>query len=155
MLELECDFLFDLSIELKQPIAVGATPAGTRMIFDVVGGRARGPRLEGRVLPSGADWLLIGPDGCGRLDVRAALELDDGAVAYAQYSGRLMIPPELAAKTSNPATAEEVDPSRYYFRTAPLFETASPKYAWLNRIQCIGVGRLTRQGVAYKVYEVK
>ena len=29
---------------------------------------------------------------------------------------------------------EEVDPADYYFRINPLFETASPKYEWLNSI---------------------
>jgi len=101
-----------------------------------------------------ADWLVIGSDGSGRIDVRAAIELDDGAIAYATYNGRLNIPPEVAATGFNRETAEKIDPSKYYFRTAPTFETASEKYSWLNRIQAISVGRITRSGVAYSIYEV-
>jgi len=49
---------------------------------------------------------------------------------------------------------DTVDPSEYYFRTAPLFETASQKYGWLNRILAIGIGRRSSREVAYTVYEV-
>jgi hypothetical protein len=48
-----------------------------------------------------------------------------------------------------------VDPSEYYFRTTPFFETASEKYAWLNKLVAVGVGRRTRTGVVYSVYAIK
>lgn len=154
MLDLKSEFLCDVHADLREATMVGATPLGQRIIADVIGGRIAG-RVTGELLPSGADWLIIGGDGCGRIDVRAAAKLDDGAVLYMTYNGRMFIPPDVAAKAMNRATAEEVDPARYYFRTAPTFETASQTYGWLNRIQAIGVGRLTKTGVAYKVYEIK
>ena len=46
---------------------------------------------------------------------------------------------------------EAVDPSEYYFRTTPVFETASEKYGWLNRLLAVGVGQFLPPGVAYKV----
>jgi hypothetical protein len=154
MLELKHEFLCDVHADLRESTVVGATPLGQRIIADVSGGRIEG-RVKGEILPSGADWLIIGGDGCGRIDVRAAARLDDGAVLYMTYNGRLFIPPDVAGQVMNRATAEDVDPARYYFRTAPTFETASQKYGWLNRIQAIGVGRVTKTGVAYKVYEIK
>ena len=154
MLTLQSAFLGELTIDTKDPIVVGKTPVGRRMIFDLTGGRLEGPRVNGRVLPSGADWIVIRADGSWQLDVRTAIELDDGAVAYATYGGRIVIPADVAPRTAKRATVEEVDPSAYYFRTAPVFETASDKYAWLNRIQAIGVGRFTRSGVAYSLYEM-
>jgi len=48
----------------------------------------------------------------------------------------------------------DIDPSEYYFRTTPVFETGSEKYGWLNRIISVGVGRRTETGVAYTVYEI-
>lgn len=154
MLELRTTLLCEMEAELGPTTPLGPTPFGNRFIADITGGRVFGPRLSGRVLPSGADWLLMGTDGSGRIDVRAAIALDDGAVAYATYNGRLNIPPEVAAIAFDRDKVETLDPSKYYFRTAPTFETASVKYAWLNAIQAISVGRLTRTGVAYKVYEV-
>ncbi|MBP6014464.1 MAG: DUF3237 domain-containing protein [Alphaproteobacteria bacterium] len=154
MLELKSEYLFDVHADLREAIQVGATPAGQRVIADVTGGRIEG-RVTGTLLPSGADWLIIGGDGCGRIDVRAAARLDDGSVLYMTYNGRLFIPPEIAPKVMNRATVEQVDPSSYYFRVAPTYETASTQYAWLNRIQALGIGRMTKTGVAYKIYEIK
>lgn len=154
MLALNTAFLCTLEAELRPSTVVGQTPHGQRVIADVSGGKVTGERLSGRVLPSGGDWFVIGPDGNGRVDVRAAIELDDGAVVYVTYQGRLNIPADVAAAAFNRETVETVDPARYYFRTAPLFETASEKYAWLNGILAIGVGRLTGAGVAYSIYEV-
>jgi hypothetical protein len=118
-----------------------------------MGGRIEG-RINGTILPSGGDWLLIDADGCSQLDVRAAAELDDGSLLYSSYRGRIWFPPELHPL---PATHEELadlDPSRYYMRVAPFFETASETYRWLNRIVAVGVGRITRTGVAYDLHEV-
>lgn len=154
MLELKHEYLCDVHANLRESTVVGATPLGQRIIADVTGGRIEG-RVTGELLPSGADWLIIGSDGSGRIDVRAAARLDDGAVVYMTYNGRLNIPPDIALRVMNRADAESVDPSAYYFRTAPTFETASKKYAWLNQIQAIGVGRITKAGVSYKVYEIK
>ncbi|MBV8590041.1 MAG: DUF3237 family protein, partial [Acetobacteraceae bacterium] len=49
---------------------------------------------------------------------------------------------------------EEVDPALYYFRVAMLFETASDKYAWLNRIIAVGTGTRRPDGPIYDVFEV-
>jgi hypothetical protein len=37
---------------------------------------------------------------------------------------------------------------------APLFETAAPKYDWLNRVVAIGIGSRTRTQVCYRVYAI-
>ena len=96
MLELNTAFLCTLEVDLNLGTIVGDTPLGRRVIVDVSGGRVTGPRFSGRVLPSGGDWLLVGTDGCARIDVRSSMELDDGAVVYATYGGRLNVPPEIA-----------------------------------------------------------
>ena len=77
-LELLCEYY----ATLKPPVVVGNGPYGMRMIYDVTGGEVTGPRLRGRVLPSGADWILVGTDGVGRLDVRATIETHDGATLH-------------------------------------------------------------------------
>jgi len=64
-LELLCEYF----ATLKPPVVVGSGPYGMRQIFDVTGGEVTGPRLRWRVLPSGADWILIGADGVGPLRV--------------------------------------------------------------------------------------
>jgi hypothetical protein len=46
--------------------------------------------MRGRLRPVGGDWLLIRTDGVGVLDVRATLELDNGAMIYTTYGGLLI-----------------------------------------------------------------
>jgi hypothetical protein len=45
------------------------------------------------------------------------------------------------------------NPSEYYFRTAPFFETASEKYGWLNRIVTIATGHRLPDGPVYHVFK--
>jgi hypothetical protein len=70
------------------------------------------------------------------------------------YLGRWVIPPEVRQDMVDRATRHLVDPARYYFRTAVLFETGAPKYAWLNDIVCVGAGHVIDGGVAYQVSHV-
>jgi hypothetical protein len=49
---------------------------------------------------------------------------------------------------------EAVDPTAYRLRVTPLFETASQKYGWLNRIVSVGIGQRLPQGLIYDVYEI-
>ena len=47
-----------------------------------------------------------------------------------------------------------LDPSQYYFRTAPVFRTGDERYAWLNKVLCVGIGRFTERGLGYRIYRV-
>jgi hypothetical protein len=136
--------------DLKPPVNLGQGPLGARQIYDVTGGTFEGPRLRGKILPSGADWLLAGPDGIGRLDVRATFETDDGALIYLQYFGVLDFGP-VADKL---ASGGDIDYGETYFMTAPRFETGDERYAWLNRIVAVGEGRGGAGSVEYRVYQV-
>jgi hypothetical protein len=151
MLELKSEFLCELVGDLDDPLPVGMTPRGMRMIYPIVGGTVKGPKLNGEVLASGADWIVVRSDGVGELDVRAAMRTDDGELIYASYRGILKIDPEIMGRVQN---GEEIDPSQYYFRTTPVLETGSEKYSWLNQIICVGVGKVEPKRVTYKVYQI-
>jgi len=153
MSELKTEFLFDITADLDREgtIDVGTTPHGTRRIVYVKGGTFEGPKIKGEVLPGGGDWLVVRPDGATILDVRAACRTDDGHIIYTYYRGVAVTPPEVRERMLK---GETIDPSEYYFRTTPVFETASEKYGWLNRIVAVGIGRLTPTGVGYKVYTI-
>lgn len=86
-----------------------------------------------------------------RLDVRITLETHDGHTIYATYGGVFCGP---AAVMERLARGEMVQETEYYFRTAPLFETASDKYAWLNRVLALGIGRRSPGRVGYSVYSI-
>jgi hypothetical protein len=151
MLELKSEFLCEMVGDLDDPQQIGMTPKGIRMLYPIVGGTVKGPKLNGEVLAFGADWLVIRPDGVGELDVRATMRTDDGELICAAYRGILKIDPEIMGRVQN---GEDVDPSQYYFRTTPVLETGSEKYSWLNQIICVGVGKVEPKRVTYKVYQI-
>jgi len=144
--------LFDISLSLLPIQVVGATPLGSRRIVPVAGGTFKGDRLSGDCLPNAAaDWILARADGSVQLDVRLTLQTDDDALIYMTYRGIRHSTPEVAQRL---ASGDSVDPDEYYFRTTPVFETASEKYAWLNNIISVGVGERLATGVKYKVFEI-
>jgi steroid delta-isomerase-like uncharacterized protein len=142
------EFLYEIAMDAELH-DVGATPSGHRRIVSVTGGTFEGPRLKGRVLPGGGDWLLGRSDGSRRLDVRITLETEEGELIYASYLGLFHAAPDVMPRI---LAGEPVDPSAYYFRVAPLFETAAPKYDWLNRMLAVGYGRRSPTQVLYSVY---
>ena len=151
MSELKSELLFEVSADLEEPQPIGPTPHGIRMIYNVKGGVFKGPEMSGTVLPGGADWILMRPDGAGELDVRITLCTDDNALIFVYYRGIIEIPPETMEQVQG---GTDVDPGEYYFRTTPVFETASEKYDWLNRIISVGVGTAAKDSVSYKVYRI-
>lgn len=148
---MKLEFLMEYTATLRQPFEeVGPGPWGTRRIVSVTGGTFEGPRLKGKLLPTGGDWLLTDADGVSRLDVRITLETDDGALIYVQYFGVIREDP-----TRPPRPAGE--PAEYgdrYFMTAPRFETGDERYKWLNSLVTVAEGKTAPGGVSYRVYAV-
>lgn len=143
--------LFRAEISLAPAQELGATPLGRRRIIGITGGRFSGERLSGRVLPGGADWQVIRGDGVADLDARYTLETADGALVYVRNRGYRHGPRDILERL---AAGESVDPSLYYMRTTPLFETGDPRYEWLNRIVCVASGARRAAAVELEVYEI-
>jgi len=143
--------LFRAEIELAPAQELGAGPLGRRRIIAITGGRFFGERLSGRILPGGADWQVIRADGVANLDARYSLETDDGALIYVRNRGYRHGPEAVLGRL---AAGENVDPTEYYMRTTPLFETGDSRYAWLNRIVCVASGARRPAVVELAVFEV-
>ena len=143
--------LMILQVFVAPPQKLGAVPHGTRVIAPITSGTFEGPRLRGRVLPGGGDWTLLRPDGVLELDLRITLETDDGALIHMTSFGLRHGPPEVLAAL---ASGESIDPSKYYFRTTPRFETSAPPYAFLNRLIAISSGDRRPGGPIYTIDEV-
>ena len=114
---------------------VGVTPHGTLSIFPVTGGSFEGERIRGKVLAGGGDWVTKRVDDTLELDLRVTLETDDGAVIYMTFTGVR-------------------DDAHQYFRTLPRFETAAPKYAFLNRLLAVGIGEIRADGPVHVIEEI-
>jgi hypothetical protein len=152
MTDIETRHLFDLDLLVDHtPANVGDTPHGRRVIAGISGGTFRGGRLRGTVAPGGADWVVHRADGVTEFDVRITLRTDDGALIYMAYRGYRHGPEDVLARL---AKGEEVDPGTYYQRVVPFFETAAPRYDWLNRSVAVATGFRKPAGPSYRVHEV-
>jgi hypothetical protein len=159
-LELRGRLLCHVALELASnaPLIVGQTPWRWVRVSNIAGGTFAGERLSGKILQSGADWAQQGTDAdqtpVSHLDVRSLWQTGDGAMIHVTYHGRVAIPNEHWETYRDLAQVERLSPSSYYFRINPLFETADPRYAWLNRCLAIGMGKRVRSGVLYKIFEI-
>lgn len=132
--------LCSIIIEVGDPMVMPNTPAGTRIIVELRDLRVEGQRLRGTLKGvAAADWLTIGPEGTGSVDVRATMETHDGALVYVTYTGRRDF-------------SQGMDAPVY---TAPRFETGDERYAWLNRVQAVAKGELDGTTLTYEVFEVR
>lgn len=143
--------LMEYRADLEPGTLVGDGPLGRRNIVDITGGSFEGPGLRGRILPSGADWLLVRKDGMGVLDVRATFETEDGAYLYVSYHGLLEINEKVQAALEGGGSTEYGDA---YFMTQPRFETGDERYAWLNGVLAVAEGRVLPNAVAYRVFQL-
>jgi hypothetical protein len=152
MSQLRSQPLFTLRMSLHPIQDLGDTPFGHRRVVPVAGGTFEGERLRGVVLPyGGADWLLQRANGSFQQDVRLTLQADDGALILMSYRGVRHASADVSAKLSR---GERVDPSQYYLRIAPLFETSDARHAWLNNVVAVGIGERLTDGVVYHLFEV-
>lgn len=126
--------------EVERPF-VKRGPYGTKTVATVTSATMTGPKIEA-TMPAGVaggDWVTLLADGTFSLDVRLSLRTNDGADIYLHYVG--------LGKPGEDGKAE--------IRSQPRFETGDERYAWLNDLVCIGMGRTDDNGVTYEVYAVK
>jgi hypothetical protein len=143
--------LFIFQIDVKPPTIIGATPGHDRRIGEITGGRFEGEGLRGRILSGGSDWQSLRSDGATTLNVRLVMETDDGALIGMTYAGVRHGPKEVLDRI---ARGEKVNPSEYYMRATPYYETSAPKYDRLNRIVSLALGHRVAGGAIYQVFEV-
>lgn len=136
----------DLTVEGTQ--VIGATPEGIRLISSISGGTYRG-KINGHTSATSGDWLTIRPDGIGLLDAKVTLITDEGDPILMVGSGTL----DLGRDGYRNVLAG------HYPSKAPIVEfmrflSSDPKYEWLVRLQCVGIGYASTQRVCYDIYGV-
>jgi hypothetical protein len=144
------DHLLDMRITFESA-QVFATPVGTRMTYVIKEGRCVGPRIAADVLPGGGDWVLLGTDGVARLDVRATLRTDDGAVIHLTNTGRVQMDKAAADRF---AAGELIRHDEMTARSSPLFETDDERYRWLNAVHTVAINQISLREVHYRVFAV-
>src|SRR5215472_11472476 len=105
--------LFTLEAEVGAPIDIGDTPTGARRCIPLGGGRFFG-EIEGELIPGGADWQTVLPDGMLEIAAHYALRTRSGEAIEVLSNGVRHAPKEVIARLmrGDPVSAQE-----YYFRT--------------------------------------
>ena len=101
-------------------VQVGQTPTGFRRVIPIVGGTVSGG-LDGTVLPGGADWNVVLPDGSTELWARYEIRLAGGAVV------------SVTNAALHPAGAEGP------MLTRPSFEVGDDGPVWLRTGAFVGI----------------
>ena len=83
-------------------------------------------------------WTIGRSDGVIELDLRITLETDDGALVHMTFEG----------------IRNDGAPGAPYFRTPPRFETAEPRYAFLNRLLAVGTGEIRADGPVHVIEQI-
>jgi Protein of unknown function (DUF3237) len=146
------DYLATVTVQLqKPPEIIGETPEGLKVNWYVRGGGVVGPKLNAIIRPEGGDWMTLRPDGIGILGIHATLATQDGALIYTTYSGVFELGEDGYQNFLN-----QKWPNAPPLRSTPRFLTEHPRYKWLNRLQCIGVGevRMSDLLVVYDLYAI-
>ncbi len=123
-------FAFQVRASVARPVDTDAAMDIRRRMIPITGGTVAGPRLSGRVLPGGADWQVILPDGTADLVARYVIEAADGTLITVVNRGLRHGPPELLARL---AAGETVDPALIYFRATPRLEAPPGPHFWMAR----------------------
>jgi hypothetical protein len=147
------EFLGAFTVQLaKPPESFGPAPDGLHITFYIASGEIHGPRINAKIRGEGGDWMIVRRDGVGVADVRITYETDDGALLLSRYYGIFDLGPggyERALRNDY----EPVPP----LVLAPQFVTSHPNWLWLNRLQCLAVGRVTMADllVRFDLYAIR
>jgi len=132
---LPVEHLFTFTATVTPAGLIASGPAGTKVVVNAGPGTVEGPNIKGTVKSPSGDWVTSRPDGSLSLDLRVLIETDDGAIILMTYLG------------------VSADGGKN-IRCAPLFETGDERYAWLNDIQAVGIGRTEGDDVSYDIDDV-
>ncbi len=145
------EFVFRINADIGETRSGGRSPKGERLHIEITGGTVSGPRLEGRIAPGGSDWPLIRFDGTSEVSARYTIIADDGAPIEIRNEGLRVSSAEVLARLR---AGEDVDPSEFYFRTAPVFAAPDGPHGWLNNALFVGSACRDGASVLVDVYQV-
>jgi Protein of unknown function (DUF3237) len=151
MVGLEQEMTYRVRVTGPLETTTGA-PTGERQYWQVDEATLSGDRIEARLAMPGGDWMLVGPDGYWRPDVRVQLVTADDAVVLLHYTGLVEQTDRFVAAA---AAGRETGWDDQYMRMALRFETGAERYAWLVRNLFVAAGRLVGPGeIEYRVFRL-
>jgi hypothetical protein len=149
----EMEFAFEARVTVQTPLVLGRSSYGLRRVVPITGGTFEGPRIRGRVIPGGADWQYVRPDGVLAVDARYTLETSDSVLIMVTNRGIRRGTRSVMARLGR---GELVNPSEYYFRTTAEFEApVGSKHEWLNQSVFVGVAERRPDVAIIRFYRVR
>jgi len=140
---------FEAIMEVGTVQDIGVTAKGIRKMIPILGGTFEGQEISGVILPGGADWQLIRPDGVAEIEAHYTMKTHDGVNIYIINKGYRHGPPDIMKRL---AEGLEVAANQYYFRSTPTFEVEQGKYDWLTKSIFVGRGERHKKHVIFKFY---
>ena len=136
----------------REPELIGETPAGFVINWPPLGGTLDGPAFHARVIQGGQHQTVIRTDGIGILSVSVTLETHDRVLIAERYSATVDFGEDWG--TWLPVKNW---PAALPVRSQISMLTSEPRYRWLNRLHCLGIGeaRLGEYLYTYDLYAVR
>jgi len=151
--QLQTEFAFEARVSVDKPLVVGESSHGLRRIVPITGGTVSGPLFKGRIVPGGADWQFVRPDGVLEVLAKYTLQADDGTLVLIENRGIRHASPAVMERLTK---GDTVDAKEYYFRTTAQFEAPKgSKYEWMNRAIFVGVAERQPDAAVIRFYQVK
>ena len=145
-------FVLEAIVTVADPVMIGQASDGAYRVVPITGGTFAGPGIRGDVLPGGADWQHIRPDGVAEIEARYLLETDEGIRISVVNKGYRHGPKEVMDRL---AAGKAVRPGEYYFRAVPIFQTPTGKHDWLSQTVCVASGERYPDRVVIRVWAMR
>lgn len=142
--------VFRAAVQVGPVEDYGITRAGHRRVVAILGGTLS-EGIDAQILPGGADWQLLHPDGMLQIDTRYSARTAAGELLHLRTSGVRSGPPAVLEALLAGAA---VDPVEYYFRVALTVETSAPDLAWLQDCLLVAAAARSAEWVSYDAYRV-
>lgn len=140
-----------LDVDSASSLPIGMTTKGRRTIAPIKGGHFEGAKLSGKVLPGGADWVVLRNDSVMKIDVRLSLETHEGAYIYLSYEGQFVANAD-ALKAL--ASGAELAPDSYNLTVVAKIETGDESLRWLEDAIVVGVGKQSGYNPTYDFFVI-
>ena len=75
----QATLVFEIEAICQQPEDMGRLAGGPSRMIPIIGGTVCG-KLNGEVIPGGADWSIMREGGIATVDARYAIRADDGTI---------------------------------------------------------------------------
>jgi hypothetical protein len=116
---------------------IGPSPDALVSHYAVAGGDVQGPLLAALTVQSGSEWTCLRGDGIASVEARHTLRTASDALIFASLTGIY----DLGERAYEDVLMGERLGGFARAELSLRYQTDQPDYRWLNRLQCIAIGK--------------